>query len=116
MSSEVGFKSLSPKREVLSLGLCAKMDPFPVAPLAVGPFVPFASENVQIGWPTFEKMWTGFEKLIKSSLCFHTQVWAEKAVHGGNAALPLVHEEPEQPVELLRGKVQQGTKQAAEQG
>ena len=49
----MGFKSLSLKREVLSLGLCAKMDPFPVAPLAVGPFVPFASENVQIGWPTF---------------------------------------------------------------
>ena len=37
-------------------------------------------------------------------------------MHRGNAALPLVHEEPEQPVELLRGKVQQGTKQAAEQG
>ena len=58
----MGFKSLSPEREVLSLGLCAKMDPFPVAPLAVGPFVPFASENVQIGWPTFEKMWTGLKK------------------------------------------------------
>ena len=66
----MGFKSLSLKREVLSLGLCAKMDPFPVAPLAVGPFVPFASENVQIGWPTFEKIWTGLKKTDQELIVF----------------------------------------------
>ena len=38
------------------------MDPFPDALLAVGPFVPFASESVQIGWPTFETFVDRFRK------------------------------------------------------
>ena len=39
----------SHQREALSLGRFARTDPFPDALLAVGPFVPFGSENVQIG-------------------------------------------------------------------
>ena len=112
-----GFQVTFPQKGGSEPWTVCKDGSFPRCPFGSRTICPFRNRKCADRLANFWNfLWTGFEKLIKSSLCFHAQVWAEKAVHRGNAALPLVHEEPEQPVELLRGKVQQGTKQATEQG
>ena len=69
-TSEGSFLSIHPQKGGSEPCQDCKDGSFPRSSLAVEPFARFASENVQIGWPTFENIWTGFKNTDQELIVF----------------------------------------------